>query len=227
MTHVSAPLRIRPRAKSGPPGYGSALEVDLERSALVVVDVQNHFVDSLPFAAMGRIVEPLARFVAAARDAGIQVVHVRSAFRPDMQDAGRLGSRTRQMMDSLGNGLVEGTRGAEIVAALTPRPGELVVVKKRFSGFSNTDLHASLAARGLETLLFAGGTTTVCVESTLRDAMFLGYNCVLLADCTADLDDSLHERALERIDMFFGWVCYSKELMPALATPGKSAAVGT
>jgi nicotinamidase-related amidase len=77
--------------------------------------------------------------------------------------------------------------------------------------------HALLSARGVETLLFAGGTTTVCVESTLRDAMFLDYNCVLLADCTADLDDGLHASAVARIDMFFGWVSSSTELTAALA----------
>jgi ureidoacrylate peracid hydrolase len=103
------------------------------------------------------------------------------------------------------------------VVPLRPSPGDLVVVKRRFSGFSNTELHALLSARGVETLLFAGGTTTVCVESTLRDAMFLDYNCVLLADCTADLDDGLHASAVARIDMFFGWVSSSTELTAALA----------
>jgi nicotinamidase-related amidase len=70
------------------------------RVALVVIDVQRYFVDSLPFAAMGRIVEPIARFLPVARAAGILIAHLRSAFRSDMQDAGRLGSRTRQMMES-------------------------------------------------------------------------------------------------------------------------------
>ena len=217
MTRTPDSISIRPRASGGPPGYGRTLELDPARTALVVVDVQRYFVDSLPFAAMGRIVEPTARFLSVARDAGIPIVHVRSAFRPDMGDAGRPGSRTRQMMDSVGHGLVEGTRGAEIVAALLPQPDDLVVVKKRFSGFSNTDLHTVLASRGMDTLLFAGGTTTVCVESTLRDAMFLEYNCVLLSDCTADLDDALHDSAVARIDMFFGWVCTSTELVAAFA----------
>lgn len=216
MSRASAPISIQPRARGGPPGYGSALEIEPARTGIVVVDVQRYFVDSLPFAAMGRIVEPLARFLTVARAAGILVVFVRSAFRPDMGDAGRLGSRTRQMMDSAGEGLVDGTRGAEFVADLKPQKGDLVVVKKRFSGFSNTELHSLLTARGVDTLLFAGGTTTVCVESTLRDAMFLDYNCVLLSDCTADLDGSLHESAVARIDMFFGWVCSAAELAAAL-----------
>jgi ureidoacrylate peracid hydrolase len=161
-------------------------------------------------------VEPIAGFLDVARSAGLLIAHVRSAFAHDMADAGRPGSRTRQMMDSVGSGLVEGTPGAEIVSALQPQADDLVVVKKRFSGFYDTELHDLLKARGIDTLIFAGGTTTVCVESTLRDAMFLEYNCVLLSDCTADLDDALHESAVARVDMFFGWVCASTELTAAL-----------
>jgi ureidoacrylate peracid hydrolase len=221
MTGAPERLLIPPRASDGPPGYGHALQIEPAHTVVVVVDVQRYFVDSLPFAAMGRIVEPTARFLSVARAAGILVVHVRSAFRPDMGDAGRPGSRTRQMMDSAGPGLVDGTPGAEIVPALAPQSDDLVVIKKGFSGFSETTLHDLLAARGVDTLLFAGGTTTVCVESTLRDAMFLGYNCVLLSDCTADLDDALYESALARIDMFFGWVCASTDLAAGLT--GSSA----
>jgi len=152
------------------------------------------------------------------------VVHLKTVFRSDMRDAGRVGSRTRQMMDSAGHGLAEHSRGAEIVAELAPREEDFVVVKKRFSGFADTELHALLAAHGIETLLFAGGTTTVCVESTLRDAVFHEYNPVLLSDCTADMSHELHESALARIDMFFGWACTSAELMTLLAPEGARAA---
>jgi ureidoacrylate peracid hydrolase len=221
-----AHISIGPRANRGPPGYGQILPLDPRRSAVVIVDVQKYFVEALPFAAMGRVVEPIARFLPAARESGMRVVHVKSEFLPDLADAGRPGSRTRQMMDSVGNGLVQGARTAEIVSELAPQASDLVVVKKRFSGFADTELHAQLSALRIETLVFAGGTTTVCVESTLRDAMFLEYNCVLLSDCTADLDEALHESAVARIDMFFGWVCTSTELAAGFAGRAAARAAG-
>jgi ureidoacrylate peracid hydrolase len=120
------------------------------------------------------------------------------------------------MMDAVGSGLVRGSAGAAIPTELGPEPADLVVVKTRFSGFWNTDLDEVLRARRLDTLIFAGGTTTVCVESTVRDAVFLEFTAVVLADCTRDVTAELHESALRRIDMFFGWVCDSSTLGEAL-----------
>jgi nicotinamidase-related amidase len=180
---------------------------------VIVVDMQRFFVEAVPFEAMRCVVPSIARLLGAARAAGMTVVHVKTEFRGDMADAGRRGSRTRQMMESANGGLAEGDPGAEIAPALAPAPSDLVVVKKCFSAFAATNLHDVLTQRGVETLLIAGGTTTVCVESTLRDGMFLGYNAVLLSDCTADLSPALKESAIQRVDMFFGWVCESSDLL--------------
>ncbi len=209
-------LSIPPRASGGPPGYGQALRLEPSTSALLVIDMQRFFVEAVPFEAMRRVVPSIARILAAARVAGMTIVHLKTEFRADMADAGRPGSRTRQMMESTGGGLAQGDSGAEIVSALAPAPSDLVVVKKCFSGFAATDLHDVLTRHRIATLLLAGGTTTVCVESTLRDGMFLGYNPVLLADCTADMSPALQESALQRVDMFFGWVCDSSDLLPWL-----------
>ena len=213
MRHEKSSFSIPPRASGGPPGYGQALSLEPSTSALIVVDMQRFFVDAGPFEAMRRVVPSIARVPGAARAAGMKVVHVKTEFRADMADAGRRESRTRQMMESAGGGLTQGGPGAEIASALAPAPSDLVVVKKSFSGFAATDLHDVLTQHRIETLLFAGGTTTVCVESTLRDGMFLGYNAVLLSDCTADMSPALQESALQRIDMFFGWVCDSSDLL--------------
>lgn len=217
MSRAISTFEIPPRSSSGPPGYGQTLTVEPARSAVIVVDMQRFFIDSLPFEAMGSAVPVIARVLSAARGAGMTVVHVRTEFREDMEDAGRPRSRTRQMMESVARGLTRGSAGAEIAADLAPAPSDLVVVKKSFSGFAATNLHDVLARHHIETLLFAGGTTTVCVESTLRDAMFLGYNTVVLSDCTADMSTELQDSALQRVDMFFGWVCSSTDLLARLA----------
>lgn len=211
---------VRPLRPAGPPGYGHDLLVEPARTAVVVIDVQRYFVDAMPFEALRRAIEPTARFLPVARAAGMTIVHVTTEFRADMADAGRPGSRTWQMMNAVGHGLVSGTDGALVVPELTPQSGDLVVTKHRFSGFADTQLHGRLATRRIDTLLVAGGTTTVCVESTIRDAMFLEYNCALLADCTADITEDLHASAVARIDMFFGWVCRSGDLAATFAPCG-------
>jgi len=192
------------------------------RTAVVIVDVQRFFVDTPPFAAMQQIVPRIACLLPFARAAGMTVVHLKTEFRPNMEDAGRPGSRTRQMMNGLGGGgadenpLVHGRQTADLVPELSPEPRDVVVTKTRFSGFWGTTLNEVLRARNIESLIFTGGTTTVCVESTMRDAMFLEYNSLVLSDCTVDMSQELQDSALARIELFFGWVCSSEELISAL-----------
>lgn len=210
-------LTVRPRStEGGPPGMGRPLVMDPARSAVVIVDVQRYFIETPPFSSMREILQPLARFLPVARRAGMTVVHVRTEFDPSMENAGRPGSRTRDMMDSLGTALVHGSRMAEIAPELTPDASDIVVTKTRFSGFWGSNLNEVLRTRQVDSLIFAGGTTTVCVESTLRDAVFLEYNTLVLSDCTQDMTPDLYESALRRIEMFFGWVCDSTELTAAL-----------
>jgi ureidoacrylate peracid hydrolase len=210
-------ISVAPRPMADrPPGMGRPLVMTPIRTAVVVVDMQRYFLETPPFSGMRTILEPTAAFLVAARQAGLAVVHVRSEFSEGMENAGRIGSRTRAMMDSLGTGLVHGSPLADIAPELRRAAEDIVVTKTRFSGFCHTDLDSVLRKRQIDTLIFAGGTTTVCVESTLRDALFLEYNALVLADCTEDMTPDLHRSALQRIDMFFGWVCESTELVAAL-----------
>lgn len=225
-TDNSGAILVHPRPMPGrPPGMGRALQVDPRKSAVVVVDAQRFFLETPPFSAMQRIIDPLEQFIDVARSAGMKIVYVNTIFSSGMSNAGRAGSRTRQMMESVGGlpdgegrlTLMEGSRSAELPDRLATRGDDRVVTKNTFSGFAGTELDSVLKEAGVETLLFAGGTTTVCVESTLRDAVFLGYNPLLLSDCTADMTPDLHESALHRIDMFFGWVCDAKALMQEMS----------
>lgn len=213
-----------------PPGSGSPLFLEPERAAVIVVDVQPAFTQLPPFAAMREIVPRIACFLPLARAAGMMVVHLKTEFSAGMGNAGRAGSRTRQMMLGLGaedeNPLLQGRASAGIVPELAPQSSDLTVAKTRFSGFWGTNLYEVLRARNIESLVLAGGTTTVCVESTVRDAMFLEFNSLVLSDCTADITPELHESALMRVELFFGWVCGSEDLIPMLeAAKTKSGAV--
>jgi nicotinamidase-related amidase len=127
--------------------------------------------------------------------------------------------------DALGVGagdfLIEATWNTDIVEELAPQPADVLVSKHRYSGFFETELDDILRARGVKNLIFVGWTTSVSVESTLRDAFFRDYRCVLLSDCTAevvgsDLSRTNHEASLLVVEAPFGWVAESESLVQAL-----------
>ena len=221
----------------------SGFALDTERAAVLVIDMQNDFsaptgmfaragIDIAPIRAA---VEPIARVLADARQAEMPVVYLKMGYRPDLTDLGAPGSPNRERHLAFGVGsemrapdgrrsrvLIRDCWGTEIVDALEPEPGDLALWKTRFSGFHATDLDATLRGRGVSQLLVTGCTTSVCVESTIRDAMFLDYSCLLLADCCAepigaDLPRTNHDASLLAIQTLFGWVSSSAELLRALA----------
>lgn len=219
------------------------IEVDLATTAVVVVDMQNDFgapggmfdragIDIGP---IRRIVEPARRVLAAARAAGMPIVYLKQEHRPDLSDAGDpdsphrikhtpfgLGEAVRAPDGSEGRTLVAGTWNTAILSELAPHDGDTVVAKHRYSGFFETDLDERLRGLGARTLVFVGATTSVCVESTVRDAMYRGYRCIVLDDCTAEpighgLPRSNHEASLLTVELLFGWVSSSDRLLQALA----------
>jgi ureidoacrylate peracid hydrolase len=136
------------------------------------------------------------------------------AFRPDLSDAGPVDSPNRKLNNALDVGktirLPDGGEGrilirdcwnTDIVPELAPTPGDVVLYKHRYSGFYQTELDTILRRLNAKYLVVTGCTTSVCVESTIRDAMFRDYTCLLLEDCTAepvgtDLPRTNHEASL-------------------------------
>jgi ureidoacrylate peracid hydrolase len=169
-------------------------------------------------------VAPTAATLKAARSAGMKVVYLKMAFHPDLSDAGGPESpnRLRHLMLGVGQParsptgaasrvLIRDTWNTDIVPQLEPHAGDFVIYKHRFSGFYQTELDATLKRLGVGYLIVTGCTTSVCVESTIRDAMFRDYSCVLLEDCTAepighDLPRSNHAASILVIRTLFGWV---------------------
>jgi ureidoacrylate peracid hydrolase len=219
-----------------------AMTIDPARTAVIVVDMQNDFgAGGGMFARAGidisgirNVVAPTARVLAAARHSGIKVVYLKMGFKPDLSDAGlpdsptwlkhvplRAGEPVTAPDGTNGRILIRDTWNTDIVDELAPERDDIVLYKHRFSGFYETDLDATLARLGIETLIFTGCTTSVCVESTLRDAMFHDYHCLLLEDCTAepignDLVRTNHDASLLVIQVLFGRTATSDELMAAL-----------
>jgi ureidoacrylate peracid hydrolase len=179
-------------------------------------------------------VAPTARVLAAARRADIRIFYLKMGFRPDLSDLGPPGSVNRERHLGFGVGqtvrapdgrdgriLVRDTWNTDIVAGLEPQAADTVVYKTRFSGFFGTDLHERLAAGGAKHLIVTGCTTSICVESTVRDAMFRDYSCVLLEDCMsepigADFARSNHDASLLAVERLLGWISDSSHFVGAL-----------
>ena len=155
-------------------------------------------------------------------------------FRPDLDDLGTPNSvnRVRHLRFGVGQPsdapdgttgriLVRDTWNTDIVEELAPQNGDAVIYKHRYSGFYQTNLDETLRQMGIQYLIVTGCTTSVCVESTVRDAMFRDYACVLLADCMAEpighgLPRSNHEASLMLMQILFGWVSTADEFIVAL-----------
>ena len=228
------------------------LAIDPRTTAVIVVDMQNDFGAEggmfaragIPIADIETVVEPIANVLRAARHAGMKVIYLTMQFDRDLSNAGAPDSPNFLKHKLLGVGevvaapdgrqsrtLVEGTWGTEILPELMPEEGDIVVAKHRYSGFFETELDAILRERGIESLVFTGCTTSVCVDSTLRDAFYRDYRCLLLSDCTGepignDLARSNHEASLLVIERLFGWVSDSSSLLRALEDQAASSVAG-
>lgn len=208
-----------------------AYSFDPSASAVIAVDLQNDFgakggyVDSfgVPLEGTRATIQPIARVLTAARAANIPIVYTKIEFKRDLSNVGGPDSPYRERL-GLGGGdfLIENTWNTEIVAELAPLDGDVIVPKQRYSAFFQTDLDDILRARGITDLVFVGWTTSVCVESTVRDACYRDYRCVILRDCTAEPIGrsqvrTNHEASLYVIQAQFGWVADSHALVDGLA----------
>ena len=226
------------------PAKPQPVQLDTARCAVIVIDMQNDFGSEggmfhragIDISMIQRAVGPTKHVLVAARQSGIPVIYLKMAFKADLSDAGPVDSPNFVRHQFLGVGsvvqspdgrasrvLVRDTWNTDILSALAPEPMDIVIYKHRFSGFFETELDAYLKRMGAKYLIVTGCTTSICVESTIRDAMFRDYSCVLLEDCTAepigqDAQRSNHEASLLSIQVLLGWTSSSKEFVEALET---------
>jgi nicotinamidase-related amidase len=216
------------------PAEPAAVSVDLGKTALLIIDMQRDFLEPGGFgAALGNdvtrlraAVAPCQEVLAAARRAGMLVIHTREGHRPDLADAPPLkverGDPALRIgaPGPMGRILVRGEPGHDIIPELYPVAGEPVIDKPGKGAFYQTDLELMLHNRGIETLIVCGVTTEVCVNTTVREANDRGLRCIVLADCCASYFPQFHEMGLAMIKAqgeIFGWVSASKPLLTTLA----------
>jgi ureidoacrylate peracid hydrolase len=226
------------------------IAIDTAKTAVIVIDMQNDFgvkggmfdLAGLDTSMIQKAVGPTAQVLAIARDAGIKIIYLNMGFRPDLSDLGASDSpnRARHLMFGVGKSvhapdgtesriLIRDTWNTDVLPELKPQHGDVIIYKHRFSGFYETDLDTILKRLEIQFLIVTGCTTSVCVESTVRDAMFRDYSCVMLADCMGEpigneLPRSNHEASLLVMQTLFGWVSDSNEFTKALEAQRTAAA---
>jgi ureidoacrylate peracid hydrolase len=180
--------------------------IDVGRSALIVVDMQNDFChDDGASAKHGLDVRPtqemaprLVALIEAARAADLTVIYL-----VNMHDEW---SDSASWTERFGKGSLQicrtGSWGAAFYA-VSPRSDERVVPKHRYNGFVGTDLDLILRAHGITTLFFTGVATNICVETTARDAFVRDYRVVMIRDCLAGSSIAEHEASLRTLERYF------------------------
>lgn len=212
------------------------VEIDLSCSALIVVDMQNDFCHpdgwfgqkGISVKPMRKPINAIAALLPAWRATGAPVLWLNWGVRPDrlnlsptIQFSGKrsadgVGYAERSPQDR-GLSVVQGHWGAQVVDELQAAPHDVTVFKHRLSGFWDNELDSILRQQGIKTLLFAGVNTDRCVFSTLQDAGFLGYDCVLLSDACSTPAPAYVTKAIHFIvQRLHGFVASTTALLPAL-----------
>ncbi len=220
------------------PARPEPVRLDLARTALVVVDMQNAFMSpggmfddaGWPIEGAQAVIAPSRRLLDGVRRAGVRVVYVKMSYNADMSNAGGPDSPNwhketgmvlmRRRPETWGRYITEGTWDEQVVDELTPMAGEPVVRKQRYSGFAGTGLDHVLKTIGAKYLLFIGGATNICVAATLMDGFFLDYWPILVEDaCFSQCPPVAVEGAIWNVENLFGWVTTIAEV---LATVGEA-----
>jgi nicotinamidase-related amidase len=203
-------------------------------TALVVIDMQRDFIEKGGFgdslgndvARLEAIVPATARLIALFRKRGWPIVHTREAHKPDLSDCPpskiRRGNPSLHIgeVGAMGRLLVAGEPGNQIVDALAPLDGEIVIDKPGKGMFWSTGLHERLQALGITHLVFAGVTTEVCVQTSMREANDRGYECLLVEEATESYFPQFKSATIDMIVAqggIVGWVAPLAALEKAVA----------
>lgn len=181
--------------------------------ALVVIDMQRDFIEPGGFgdalgnevARLGAIVPAVADLLALFRQKGWPVIHTRESHQPDLSDCPpaklRRGAATLRIGDTgaMGRILIRGEPGNAIIEACAPAPGEIVIDKPGKGMFWATDIHATLDRLGIRQLVFAGVTTEVCVQTSMREANDRGFENLLITDATESYFDAFKQATIAMV----------------------------
>lgn len=230
MDFVRPPKLVTVNAKPEP------IEIDVHRTAVVVVDMQNAFVskggmfDSFGWDISGAagVIEANKTLLEAARGAGARIVFLKMSYDPDLSNSGgpespnwhkELGMvMMRSRPEYSGKFVTCGTWDEEVCAQLEPQPEDVLVRKQRYSGFQGTNLDMILKTHNIKYCLYTGVATNVCVATTLYDGFFLGYWPILVTDAVNNSGPSFNQDStFWNVELNYGWLATTSDLANALA----------
>jgi ureidoacrylate peracid hydrolase len=208
------------------------LEIDLRRLVVIIIDMQNAFVSkggmfdlwSYDISNSLRIIKPIKKIIAAARERRVKVIYVAHRLSPDLRDIYPSSPfyhknvlvsyrEQPQIRDKL---IIRGTWGAEIVNELKPQEDDIVVEKQRYSAFVGTNLDMILNTYDTKYIAFTGVATNICVESSLRDSSHLEYFPILISDAAASVSEPVQVMSINNVKECFGWVTTTDNFTQAL-----------
>lgn len=186
---------------------------DPAHTALVMIDMQRDFIEPGGFGAtlgndvslLAPVVDAAVELVACCRAMGLLVVHTKECHRPDLSDCPpaklQRGRPSLRIGDPgvMGRILIDGEPGSDFVPELKPAPGDLVIAKPGKGAFYATELDRELRERHITHLIFAGVTTEVCVQTSMREANDRGYECAVVEEATGSYFPAFKASALEMI----------------------------
>ena len=216
--------------------YSHPFHLPLEKTALLVIDMQNDFCHpdgfngselALDLTGVRAIIPSIQTLLAWARQTKIQVIFTRESHAPDLSDLtsskqiryANAGSPIGQR-GKMGRFLVRGEPGVALIDELQPQPQEWQLDKPAHSCFVATDLDQKLRIAQITHLLIVGVTTQCCVLATYRHASDLGYSCLLLEDCCAAFNPQDHDATVQILQSeggVLGWVGNSPQLFESLS----------
>lgn len=176
-----------------------SMQLNKEKSALLVIDMQRFFLDpaSPTFTCGGlAILQKLKQLISAFRIAGRPVIYTRHVHHPGFIDAGIMQWWWKGMC-------IEGSPESEVHDDIAPISGEKVIMKHRYSAFYNTDLETVLRCLKIEDVVISGIMTNMCCESTARDAYYRDYRVFFLANGTGSINEEMHTGSL--LNLAFGF----------------------
>jgi len=205
-----------------------------ETVALIVIDMQRDFAEPGGFGAslgndvsrIGAIVPSVKQLIDGFRTAGLPVIHTMECHRPDLSDCPpakrNRGQPTLRIGDEgpMGRVLIAGEPGTAILSELAPAPGEIVIEKPGKGAFYATGLGEELARLGTRQLIFAGVTTEVCVQTTMREANDRGFDCLLAEDATESYFPEFKAAAIAMIraqGAIVGWTATTSQILQGVA----------
>ncbi|MDD5823533.1 MAG: cysteine hydrolase [Firmicutes bacterium] len=176
--------------------------MNYERAAMLIIDMQNAFIEEeSPLCIKGAkpTIPACAKALETARERGIPVFYIKRQYREDGSDV----EITRRKVWENGKPLAPGSTGPlseEFSAELTPKDGDYVIVKPRWSAFFGTELDIMLRGLDVNTVILTGTTTPNCVRTTCYDANSLNYNVVILEDCTSSMTEEIQKANIEDME---------------------------